>query len=123
MTTQTATETATPGRRARAFQAALSQGCTATAYTLDGSDYIVTSGTGEGYDFAYDADDIDIDVVSADDWDYSSWCASGPDTHSDIDVAVAYYMQTGRVLGEGGACVPALTEAQIEVLSIARRLA
>ncbi len=95
----------------------------AEAYRLDGEEYIVTSGTGEGYDFAYLASDISLDDIEAIESDYSAWCASHSYVISDLRIAVAYYMQTGERLARDGACVSVLSEEQIEALKIAREMA
>lgn len=108
-------------RRAAALQTAFGGNSSAYAYTLDGSEYVVTSGTGEGCDFAYEAEDIDPESFTAD-WDYSDWC-NGVTVASDLRIAVAYYMQTGRVLGHSGSCSPALTDEQVKALEVARDLA
>lgn len=106
--------------RAAALDRAFGQDASADAHRLCGSWYVVTRGTGEGYDFAYEATDVDPAVVSAPDWNYSEWCSSvGVD--NDLDVAVAYYMAEGRQLGDSGGS-PVLTAAQLEALTIARNL-
>lgn len=103
---------------------------TAEAIELDGVWYVVTTGTGEGIDFAYEPDNIDVDVVSAlpvrnvdgdivSGWDYSDWC-SGVSPIETLDVAVAYYMEQGRLLGRTGSCMPVLSKEQVAVLKIAR---
>lgn len=95
------------------------QECRASIFTLDGHRYVVTTGTGEGYDFAYEPDDVG---EIGDGWDYSTWC-NGVQPVTDERVAIAYYMQTGRILGVGGSCVPVLSEDQIATLDIVRDLA
>lgn len=118
--------------RAEALHAAMGgrPDVTAEAIELDGAWYVVTTGTGEGIDFAYDPEDIDIDVVSASPvrnadgdtvsgWDYSEWC-SGVSPIETLDVAVAYYMEQGRLLGRTGSCMPVLSKEQVAVLKIAR---
>lgn len=141
MNTTTTTETTTTAsdlrnfaeRAAESLEAALGQGCTATALCLAGSWYVVTSGTGEGYDYAYDADDVDPEDVSREPvrdeegemvggWDYTSWCSSVTPCE-DLDIAVEYYMREGGILGTAGSCRPVLSDEQIRVLAIARRAA
>lgn len=107
--------------RAAALSKAFSQGVDAEAYRLGGNWYVVTSGTGEGYDFAYDASDVVIADVSAEGWDYSAWC-SGVSPDEDLTIAVEYYMQTGRRLGTAGSCTSILSDEQIAVLDIARAM-
>ena len=107
---------------AKALDEALNQGCSAEAYELDGAWYVVTSGTGEGYDFAYDVNDVVIDEVSADDWDYSAWC-SGVSPTEDKRVAAAYYLlRDGAMLGTAGSCTPVLSDEERAVLDVAREM-
>lgn len=116
--------------RARALTDAFGgSGASASAYQYQGSWYVVTTGTGEGYDFAYDVEDVDPadvsrprvksddgDVVSG--WDYSEWCTRvSPVT--DLDVATLYYVATGRRLGQGGGG-SVLSAEQIKALDIVR---
>lgn len=96
-------------------------GPSADAYCLDGTWYVVTSGTGEGCDFAYLADSIVVDTVAAEDWDYSEWCIHISPVR-DVRVAVAYYLLTGREIGENGSCRLLLTDDQIMALRIAQEL-
>lgn len=136
-------EAAASARRAASdLRDLLSQGCTVRAHELDGSWYVVTSGTGEGT-FAYAVDDDDdpldleagwvrcedgdrADRTRVDDdgeeveerWDYSTWCASsvvGPE--DDLRVAVAYYLAEGDRLNRGGACDSILSDEQIAALN------
>lgn len=103
---------------AAALDEAFNPGVSATAIKLDSTWYVVTSGTGEGYDFAYDVSDVDVAEVSAEDWDYSAWCA----THSPVSdrgVAVAYYLGHGSILGEDG-CSAILTDSERELLDLVR---
>lgn len=107
-------------RAATALSRALSGGGRAHAHLLAGEWYVVSRGTGEGCDFAYAADDIDLDEVSADDWDYSTWCQSGTRAVEEADVAVAYWLAEGRTLGTNGSCMSILSDRDIEIATLVR---
>jgi len=85
---------------------------------LAGHKYIVTDGTGDGC-FAYDCKDIQrwLDNRTSD--DYQSFCdACCPE--DSIELAVAVYLDCGKVIDEGGSCRPVLDDAAVGLLEIVR---
>lgn len=109
---------------AEALDAQLGRDSDAESVLVDGTWYVVTSGTGEGYDYAYEVDDIDLDLDDLRDneeWDYSMWC-NGVTPIEDRTVAVAYYISTGRHLGTVGGCGSQISEDDAELLDIVRGL-
>ncbi len=105
--------------KAEALDRALTQS-SAEAVKLDGTWYVLMTGTGEGYAFAYDPDDLDRADLARPDWDYSAWC-SGVSPMSDKRVAIACYMKTDHWLGEGGAS-SILTEAEYALLDLVKKV-
>lgn len=103
---------------ARALSDALHRtgGGSADAYELAGDWYVVTEGTGEGVDFAYDPHSVDVEAVGREGWGYTDdFCQSTQPCH-DVAVASAYYVATRRLLGRAGACTPILSDEQIKAL-------
>lgn len=106
---------------AKALDDALGSASSADAQELDGAWYVVTSGTGEGYDFAYDPPDVNPEHFG-DGWDYSAWCAETSPIE-DRKVAAAYYLlNDGALLGTSGSCQPVLSDDDRELLDLARRV-
>lgn len=107
---------------AKALDDALGSASSADALELDGSWYVVTSGTGEGYDFAYDPCVVGHPDNFGDGWDYSAWCAETSPVE-DRSVAAAYYLlNDGALLGTSGSCQPVLSDDDRELLDLARRV-
>jgi hypothetical protein len=110
--------------RAAALDAALSEGITAEAHYLVGAWYVVTSGTREGYDFAYPAEDVDVAEVLAPGWNFGDWWERVLPTE-DLEVAIEYYVGRARcgcstrLLGAAVGCEAILTDKQIETLDVA----
>ena len=108
-------------RVAKELRAAFRGHNSADALRLAGEWLVVTSGTGEGFDYAYDPQAID-GTVGGEGWDYSEWCARTSHVY-DRDTAIAYYMQTQRELGSAGGGSAVLDEDEIALLKIACRYA
>ncbi len=118
-------------RQAIRFAIALEEGfrglSSAAVYDINGTIYVVTSGTGEGQDYAYEvpgSESLDTleHAIATHEWSYSSWCSTGgiegsPDYTTDRNDAVAYYMATSRPLGDGGS--PILTVEEMTILDLA----
>lgn len=88
--------------------------------TVDGTEYIVTTGTGEmGYGdrggsaaFAYLAADVDaMEQVE----DYSAFCDRAT-TEEDRDLAIALAAREGLRLTRAGACQPVLTDDEWDLI-------
>ena len=86
--------------------------------TVDGSEYIVTFGTGERATaegtacFAYDADDVN-DLESAS--DYQAFCDAVSPV-ADRDLAIALAAREDWRLLEAGACNPVLSDAEYDLV-------
>lgn len=100
---------------AKNLEKALGQGCSATSYEVDGTQYIVTTGTGEGC-FAYDAGKVErfLDRLEegGKEFDYTEFCAAvSPD--ADRDLAVALAAHDVRICA-AGVCAPVLTDDEYD---------
>jgi len=105
-------------KAAVALQRAFGDTSTAYAMLLNGTWYVVTSGTGEGCSFAYDPEDMDIESLDNPDWNYSEWCSRVMPVE-DRDIAVAAYMADNVYLGHTGSCETILTAKECNLLDIA----
>jgi hypothetical protein len=106
-------------------------GC-AEAIRLNGDWYVVTTGTGDGI-CAYCPEDLKIDQDAAAlaaeareqdretprDWSYQIFCDRNNYVVG-LDVAVAYYLMTGRSLSDGGSDI--LSEDHQELLDVVRKI-
>lgn len=92
----------TAHERATALSEALGTCSSATAWRLEGRWFVVTSATdATPWDYAYHAQDVDLEEVTAEEWDYSAWCAQTAPCE-DAGVARAYFEATGQKLGTVG---------------------
>ena len=92
------------------------EGVTATTEDIDGVAYVLTRGTGEGCDFAYEADDVETWLDARDDAEagYSEDFANEVDCVDDAALALAL-LAMGYRIGRSGTCKDALDGAKVRV--------
>lgn len=88
---------------------------TASMVDVDGVAYVLTQGTGEGVDFAYDADEVEAWLDEREDApaDYSADFCNDVTPTDDVDVAFALAKE-GYRLGRGGTCALILRGVAVE---------
>jgi hypothetical protein len=107
-----------------AFMVAMGGKVRAEAHELDGTWHVVTRDLGDGYDLAFPAHMLTTTELLTEGWTWAKWRRTARVVPEGAwRVAVAYYLATGRELGDpdGGSALDGLDT--MAALRIARDLA